>query len=122
MHMSDRDFSYVGASARFIDKRFATLKREYYAETVVSRGPLLFAPILRDFPRFSPRKYFTIPKLLSSLFTSFRIQPTIPACSRLDVILHLHIFHLAAVPFRTSLSRKVKRIWMLIVRGKKNWD
>lgn len=77
--MSDRDFSYVEAGARFIDKRFArwkgniTLRQWFPGDLSYS---LQFFVILRDLHHES------IPlSRISSLFTSFRIRLTIPARS-----------------------------------------
>lgn len=103
------------AGARFIDKCFARWKGEYYAEMLVFPGDrscsLQFPVIFRDFHRGS---ILLTPKLLSPLFTSFRIRPMYNTCRASAratlsiVILHLHIFHLEAMPFRAFPSARSK--------------
>lgn len=63
-----------------------------------------FSAILRDLHRESIPLFW-----ISSLFTSFRIQLTIPVCLWLNVI--LHIFHLEASHFKCLLRITSKRCW-----------
>lgn len=107
--------SALGARPRFIDKRFARSKKGILRrDSGFSRRPLLFAPILpaifRDFHR--ERIPLPSPKLLSSLFTSFRIrdlQYRSLSCSTLFST-STYLSSRSYVAFWASLSHKVKKI------------